>query len=106
MKNTKFLKKLYGLEDKLKDLTPNSTFTSTYKDILDHEFQHQITSDFMQEYMNEIRNDQSKLPTNTFEAHLFFSTKNELMSFLWNHYDKNRNIDFKKIKEDITKPLA
>jgi hypothetical protein len=28
------------------------------------------------------------------------------MSFLWNHYDKNRNIDFKKIKEDITKPLA
>jgi hypothetical protein len=49
MKNTKFLKKLYGLEDKLKDLTPNSTFTSTYKDILDHEFQHQITSDFMQE---------------------------------------------------------
>jgi hypothetical protein len=105
MKDTKFLKKLYGLEDKLKNLALDSTFTTTYKDILDHEFQHQITSDFMQEYMNEIRNDEPKLPKNTFEAHLFFSTKNELMSFLWNHYDKNRNIDFKKIKEDITKVL-
>lgn len=105
MKDTKFLKKLYGLEDKLKNLALDSTFTTTYKDILDHEFQHQITSDFMQEYMNKIRNDESKLPKNTFEAHLFFSTKNELMSFLWNHYDKNRNIDFKKIKEDIRKVL-
>jgi len=88
MQSVEFTKKMCELGDMLNKKEKGTTFNKMYYDVLDHEFQHQKTDDFMADFLRENKNDPSKLPENAFEAHLFFSTKNELMSFLRNHYDK------------------
>ena len=103
MQSVEFTKKMCELGDILNKKKKETTFNKMYYDVLDHEFQHQKTEDFMENFMEKNKNDLSKLPENSFEAHLFFSTKNELMSFLWNHYDKDWFIDFDAIEKDITK---
>ena len=103
MQSVEFTKKMCELGDMLNKKEKGTTFNKMYYDVLDHEFQHQKTDDFMADFLRENKNDPSKLPENAFEAHLFFSTKNELMSFLRNHYDKEWYIDFDVIESDITK---
>ena len=103
MQSVEFTKKMCELHDMFSRKVSWSTFKSMYDWVFDHEFQHQHTNDFMAKFLQENKDNPSKLPENAFEAHLFFSTKNELISFLWNHYDKEGNIDFDAIEKDITK---
>jgi hypothetical protein len=92
----KFNEKTKGVDD---------NFTKTYNEVLDHEFQHCVTDDIRERILKEHQALNLQLPNNPFEAHLFISTKNELLSFLRNHYDKDWNIDFDKIEREITKEL-